>query len=378
VGFGLAALLVLGHLSRHPDSSAMLLLAYWSLNIPMIGRELGALACEYPQHRNVVLRLLEPLGALENRDQEKPVEFTVARPEKQEGIAFGMEGVEVMVGGHRVLQNVNAQIPAGSHVAIIGPSGAGKSSFVGLLLGWRTPTAGVLTVDNDPLSPTVVDNLRRQTAWVDPTVQLWNRSLLENLRYGATGDLTRPVGQAVDEAGLSSVLEKLPDGLQTGLGDSGALVSGGEGQRVRLCRAFLRPGVRLAILDEPFRGLDPESRKSLLGSARETWRNATILFVTHDVADTVSFDRVLVMEGGTIVEDGVPEVLAQSPESRYAQLLRSEIELKHELLHGQQWRRFEMQNGVLSEEALGPKVFPQDGPSAPLQEAVPARREMIA
>jgi ABC-type bacteriocin/lantibiotic exporter with double-glycine peptidase domain len=377
-GFGLAALLVLGHISRHPDSPAILLLAYWSLNIPMIGRELGALACEYPQYRNVVLRQLEPLGALENRGSQKPVEFTVTPPEAQGGIALGMEGVEVMVGGHLVLQNINAQIPAGSHVAIIGPSGAGKSSFVGLMLGWRTPTAGALTVDQEPLSHAVVDNLRRQAAWVEPGVQLWNRSLIENLRYGATGDLTRPLGQAVDEAGLTSVLDKLPDGLQTGLGDSGALVSGGEGQRVRLCRAFLRPGARLAILDEPFRGLDPRSRKRLLDSARETWRHATVLFVTHDVADTISFDRVLVMERGTIVEDGVPEVLAKSPESRYAQMLRGEIDLKHELLHGQEWRRFEMQNGLLSEEALRSTAFTEDGTSAALHEAIPARREMIA
>jgi ABC-type bacteriocin/lantibiotic exporter with double-glycine peptidase domain len=377
-GFGLAALLVLGHISRHPDSPAMLLLAYWSLNIPMIGRELGALACEYPQYRNVVLRLLEPLGALENWDNEKPTECTVARPEEQEGIAFGMEGVAVMVGGHHVLRNINVQIPAGSHIAIIGPSGAGKSSLVGLMLGWRTPTAGALTVDNEPLSGTVTDDLRRQTAWVDPTVQLWNRSLIENLRYGVTGDLARPVGQAVDEAGLTSVLDKLPDGLQTALGDSGALVSGGEGQRVRLCRALLRPDVRLAILDEPFRGLDPGSRKCLLGSVRETWRKATILFITHDVADTVSFDRVLVMDAGTIVEDGVPGVLAKTPGSRYAQLLRGEIELKHELLHGQEWRQFEMQNGVLSEQALRSKVFPEDGTSAPLHGVIPARREMIA
>jgi ABC-type bacteriocin/lantibiotic exporter with double-glycine peptidase domain len=377
-GFGLAALLVLSHISRHPDSPAMLLLAYWSLNIPMIGRELGALVCEYPQYRNVVLRLLEPLGALENWDKEKPTEFNVARLGEQEGTAFAMEDVEVMVGGHHVLRNINLQIRAGSHIAIVGPSGAGKSSLVGLALGWRTPTAGALTVDHEPLSRTVLDNLRRQTAWVDPTVQLWNRSLIENLRYGATGDLTRPVGQAVDEAGLTSVLDKLPDGLQTALGDSGALVSGGEGQRVRLCRALLRPGVRLAILDEPFRGLDPKSRKSLLDSVRETWRSATMLFVTHDVADTVSFDRVLVMEEGTIVEDGVPGVLAESPKSRYAQLLRSEIELKHELLHGQEWRRFEMQNGVLSEEALGSNSFPQEGTSASSHAATPARRERIA
>jgi ABC-type bacteriocin/lantibiotic exporter with double-glycine peptidase domain len=382
-GFGLAALLVLNHVSRHPNSAAMLLLAFWSLNIPTIGRELSSLAGEYPQYRNIVLRLLEPLGALEDSGRTTPTEVAIASSEKQEGVALSMAGIEVTVGGHQVLRSIDLRIPPGSHVAIVGPSGAGKSSFVGLLLGLRTPASGHLTVDNEPLSPSVLNKLRQQTAWVDPTVQLWHRSLIDNLRFGATGSLNMPITSAVDEAGLTSVLDKLPDGLQTGLGDGGLLVSGGEGQRVRLCRAMLRPGTRLAVLDEPFRGLDPSSRKSLLAAARATWGHATVFFVTHDVADTIAFDRVLVMEGGTIVEDGVPAALVKCPQSRYAQLLRCEIDLKRKWLHEEKWRYFEMRNGFLSEDLLRPKVFnadeaPEEDEISVLDQAVPRRREMIA
>src|SRR5207244_4301417 len=84
-------------------------------------------------------------------------------------------------------------------------------------------------------------------------------------------------------------------------GDGGGLLSGGEGQRVRLGRAMLRPGVRLAILDEPFRGLDRERRRELLARARRAWPGATLLCVTHDVGETRAFGRVLVVDGGRVV-----------------------------------------------------------------------------
>ena len=136
--------------------------------------------------------------------------------------------------GHTILTDLDLSIPAGSHVAIVGPSGAGKSSLVGLLLGWHRAASGQVCVDGVPLDGPRLAQLRQETAWVDPTVQLWNRSLLDNLRYGAHGAHAAPLAAVLEQADLRSVLEKLPDGLQTSLGEGGGLVSGGEGQRVRL------------------------------------------------------------------------------------------------------------------------------------------------
>ncbi len=98
----------------------------------------------------------------------------------------------------------------------------------------------------------------------------------------------------IDAAELQRVIERLPNGLETPLGEGGGLVSGGEGQRVRLARALLRSNVRLAILDEPFRGLDSEQRHALLARAREVWRDATLIFISHDIREAMEFDRVLV------------------------------------------------------------------------------------
>lgn len=348
IGYGLAALLTLAHISRHPDSSAVLLVAYWGLNIPGIGRDLAARAATYPLYRSVILRLMEPLCALENQTEQSaaPVEQPVQR-----GAAISMRAVSALAGGHAVIHGISVEIPAGSHVAIVGPSGAGKSSLAGLLLGWRTAASGSVLVDNAALNGSKLEQLRRQIAWIDPTVHLWNRSLVENLRFGSAGELAMALGEGVERADLSVVLERLPDGFESPLGEGGALVSGGEGQRVRVGRALLRPGVRLIIMDEPFRGLDAAARKELLRRARETWQEQTMLFITHDVADTQTFDRVLVMEGGTIVEDGAPAELGKLADSRYSALLHRESALKRYLKHSGAWRRLHIENGCLVEEA---------------------------
>src|SRR5206468_4152164 len=142
--------------------------------------------------------------------------------------------MSVRMAGRTVLDRVSLTIPAGSHVAIVGRSGAGKSTLVGLLLGRHRADSGRVTADGAALAGVALERLRQDTAWVDPSVHLWNRSLLENLRYGSRASDPSEIGGIIGEAQLSRVLEALPEGLQTPLGEGDGLVSGGEGQRVRL------------------------------------------------------------------------------------------------------------------------------------------------
>jgi ATP-binding cassette subfamily B protein len=284
--------------------------------------------------------LLEPLGALEQRTPVAPAQ---RQPEAAASIAF--ENVSVVAAGHQVLRDINLTIAAGSHIAIVGASGAGKSSLVGLLLGWHRAASGGVLVDGIELDESRLDQLRPHIAWVDPAVQLWNRPLLENLRYGNN---SVDVSDAIAAAELASVIHRLPNGLDTPLGEAGGLVSGGEGQRVRLGRALLRPGVRLAILDEPFRGLDFEQRHKLLARSRETWRNATLLAISHDIAEAMSFERVLVVEDGRIIEDGDPRELARNPESRFHAMLAAESAIRDEFWNGAEWRHLSLKNGQLT------------------------------
>jgi ATP-binding cassette subfamily B protein len=205
-------------------------------------------------------------------------------------------------------------------------------------------------VEGRPLDDAHLAWVRQITAWVDPAVQLWNRALLDNLCYGMTDTPASLVTQALAQADLRDVLDRLPDGLQTPLGEGGGFVSGGEGQRVRFGRALARRGVRLVILDEPFRGLDREQRRVLLQRARQVWSTATVLCITHDVGTTQAFDRVLVVEDGRIIEDGTPASLAVCPETRYRALLDAEATVHESLWSSGLWRRLRLVEGRLHEE----------------------------
>ena len=343
-GYAGAAVLLIHNVARRGEPATALLLAYWSLNLPVIGQQIAMAAWQYPALRNVTLRLLEPLGALEESPHANAVEETdSATVHGPMEVVF--ENVTVVASGQKILDEISATIPAGGHVAIVGRSGAGKSSLVGLLLGWHRPAEGRILADGVPLDGNF-DSVRRHTAWVDPAVQLWNRSLYENLRYSSADGLPR-IADVIGAADLRSVLETLPEGLETRLGEGGALLSGGEGQRVRLARAMLREGVRLAILDEPFRGLDCEQRRELLGRARMLWHSSTLLCITHDIAGTQAFDRVLVIDGGRIVEDGSPLELAREPGSRFRSLLDAEAAAQQVLWSGNSWRRVRMHRGTV-------------------------------
>jgi ABC-type bacteriocin/lantibiotic exporter with double-glycine peptidase domain len=357
-GFGLAAWLMLDHISRAGEAGGALLLVYWSLNLPVLGEEIVQVARQYPGYRNVTLRLLEPLGALEDTKASPEAVGDVsdvsvtseleARADRAGGVAIDLANVNVHAAGHTILEGINLKIEPGEHVAIVGISGAGKSSLLGLLLGWHRPAEGSVMVDGAALEGALLDQLRARTAWVDPAVQLWNHSLFSNLCYGNPGAV--PTGDLLEQSNLRQLLEKLPDGLQTDLGESGALVSGGEGQRVRFGRALLKQGVRLALLDEPFRGLDRHQRRELLARARHHWKGITLLCVTHDVGETMGFPRALVIENGRIVEDGNPEDLARQTGSRYRALLEAEESVRERSWSSGDWRHLRMEGGRLMEE----------------------------
>jgi ABC-type bacteriocin/lantibiotic exporter with double-glycine peptidase domain len=357
-GLGMAVLLVWS-VSSHPPAG-LLLLIYWALSLPALGQEIAIVTRQYPVLRNVVLRLLEPLGAPE------PAALTLStsapppsasdegdRGGEVRGVAIRMAGVSVEAAGNSILEAVDLDVAPGEHVAIVGPSGAGKSSLVGLLLGWYRPARGSVEIDARPLIGDWLDRLRRDTAWVDPAVMLWNRSFLDNLRYGADQDGEALLPQILAKAQLREVLDRLPDGLATELGEGGAMVSGGEGQRTRVGRALTRKRARLVILDEPFRGLDLPTRRALLAMARAWWRDATVLWVTHDIAETEQFRRVLVIEGGRIIEDGDPAELGRRPASRYAELVREDREMHEREWSGTKWRRIWIEHGRIREEGAG-------------------------
>jgi ATP-binding cassette subfamily B protein len=342
-GFALSAWLVVSHIGRGGELGGLLLLAYWALTLPAQGRQIALALRQYPAERNRVLRLLEPLGAPEEHHEAG----VTSANEGAADVAF--EDVAVVAGGHRILEEVSLRIAPGGHVAIVGRSGAGKSSLLGLLLGWHKPARGRVLVDGEPLIGARLDALRERSLWLDPAVQIFHRSLYDNLRYGAAAGDAPSLATVLSRADLQEVVERLPDGLQTALGEGGGLLSGGEGQRVRLGRALVREHPRLVILDEPFRALDRQRRRELMASARGWWKDATLLCVTHDVEETETFERVLVIDDGRVVEDGSPSDLLAQPGSRYRALHDADEQVRRSLWEGAPWRRLRLEGGRLRE-----------------------------
>ena len=354
LSYALAAWLVASAMQTNDSRNAagLMLLIYWALALPDTGRALAAVAWQWPAVRNNLLRLLEPLGAPEEERSDAAPGTTAA------AAAIEMRGVSLAIAGHAILHDLDLHIAPGEHVGIVGPSGAGKSSLVGLLLGWHRPTGGTLLVDGAPLDASRVDALRQRTAWVDPQVQLWNQPLADNLAYGLADGTPLDAARAIEQANLGGVIESLPEGLQSSVGEGGALLSGGEGQRVRMGRALARTTARLAILDEPARGLDRPMRTEFTRRARDAWRDATLLCITHDIAGTREFPRVLVIENGRLVEDGSPaELYARPGGSRYRELCDRDEEIRTRLTQATSWRRFRMDRGRLhsEEEAVEPR-----------------------
>lgn len=362
LGTGMAVLMV--HSVASHSKAGLLLLVYWALSLPALGQSIALISRQYPVLRNVVARLLEPLDTPEAEEVQEAQAAKGAGAQAaadkasreaavdEKAVTIHMQGVSVKAAGNLVLDEVELAIKGGEHIAVVGASGAGKSSLVGLLLGWYRPAQGQVLVDGRPLVGEWLSKLRRETAWVDPAVALWNRSFLDNLRYGASEEGELPLAQILDKAKLRQVLEHLPDGLATELGEGGGMVSGGEGQRTRVGRALARRRARLVILDEPFRGLDIETRRQLMAMARQWWKDATLMLVTHDIAETESFDRVLVIDSGKIAEDGNPKKLLENPRSHYATWVQSDRELRAAEWSGDNWRRVWLSAGRVREEEI--------------------------
>ncbi|MCG8461823.1 MAG: ABC transporter ATP-binding protein/permease [Holophagales bacterium] len=347
VGLTLAVAMVLVHTGRHGVDGGVLLLAYWALALPELGAAFALGARQLPDFRALTARIAEPIRAPEEATEAVPGRRFGKAPagDGRRGVAIRFDGVSVVAAGHTLLRDVEGSVGAGERIAVLGVSGAGKSTLLALLLGWHSPAGGRVLIDGAELDAEVLARLRQRTAWVDPAVTLWNRSLFANLRYGDLGEgaAIRPVCRA---AQLRAVIAGLPSGLATLVGEGGGRLAGGEGQRVRFGRALTRRQADLVVLDEPFRGLERARRESLLRQAFEWWQGATLFCATHDLGLAHLFDRVAVIHGGELVELDTPEALSARPDSRFSELREGEVR-RTGLWRAEGWRRLRMDAGEL-------------------------------
>jgi ATP-binding cassette subfamily C protein CydD len=200
------------------------------------------------------------------------------------------------------LRDVSLVIRPGERVALIGPSGAGKSTLLGLVLGFVAPTSGRVLVGGVDLSTADLDAWRRQIAWVPQRAHLFATSLADNIRLGMPDATDEQVRIALKAAVLDDVVDALPDGLVTVLGERGHGLSSGQRQRLALARAFLRDAPIL-LLDEPTARLDAASESAVLAATRRLVTGRTALLVAHRPALLAEADRVIRVEGGRVTAD---------------------------------------------------------------------------
>ena len=232
------------------------------------------------------------------------------------------------------LRDVTLSIPAGRVTALVGSSGAGKSTLADLVLLLATAEQGELVVDGEPLVAERRDAWRASVGYVPQETHLFHDTIRENVRWVAPNASDAEVLDALRMAGASTLLARLPNGLDTKIGDRGTLLSGGERQRLALARALLRRP-RLLVLDEATSALDPESERAIRQTIASLTPAVTVLTITHRLTTARQADHVVVLDQGAVVAEGPWETLLAGEDSRLARLWTAQLGLDDELVpHG--------------------------------------------
>jgi ATP-binding cassette subfamily B protein len=220
--------------------------------------------------------------------------------------------------GQSVLEDLSAEVRPGEMVAFIGPSGTGKSTLLSLMLRFYDPTEGRLCLDGVDFRTLSLGELRAHMALVGQDSLMLPASVAANIAYGRPGASRREIAEAAAMAGAAAFIEELPEGYDTILAEGGQNLSGGQRQRIAIARALLTKAPFL-ILDEPTSALDPQHERHLVETLVALKGARTIVLVTHRLESVVPCDRIFVMDGGRIVEEGThAELLARG--GRYARM----------------------------------------------------------
>ncbi len=266
-------------------------------------RDLAVALVDVTQH---FARLTEAVATLLQPHELK--DHPEASPLEKRGASINFANVSFRYpNGAHVFDTFNLQIPAGQRVGLVGRSGGGKSTVFALLQRFYDVQHGSVAIDGQDISRVTQHSLREAISVVPQDISMFHRSIMENIRYGRPGATDEEVlGAAV--AARCDFIDHLPEGMNTIVGDRGVKLSGGQRQRVAIARAFLKDAPIL-LLDEATAALDTESEEAIRAALARLMRGRTVIAIAHRLATLRNFDRVVMLQGGQILEDGPPDVL---------------------------------------------------------------------
>jgi len=249
-------------------------------------------------------------------ESRHPHELDAKGDVRLEGVRFGHEG------DRHVLDGLDLHVAPGESLALVGATGSGKSTVAGLLARLYDPEEGRVLLDGHDLRDLRLSDVRRVVALVFEETFLFSESVRENIRVGRPDANDQDVRRAAELAGATAFIEELPDGYETILGERGFSLSGGQRQRVAIARAIVADPAVL-VLDDATSAVDATKEHEIRAALAEVMHGRTTLVIAHRPATIAIADRVAVLEGGRIVEEGThAELLARSP--RYRALLALE------------------------------------------------------
>jgi len=224
------------------------------------------------------------------------------------GGKFDFEDLYFSYTQEHAVRNVNLQVEAGESIAIVGESGAGKSTLVNLIIGLQKPSSGRILLDGQDMTTLDLRTYRRHIAVVPQNTLLFSGSIRENITYGLSNISDDHLDQVLEMANAKEFIDRLPEGVNTLVGEHGNRLSGGQRQRIAIARALIRDP-KIIILDEATSALDSISEHQVQVAIKEPIKGRTTFIVSHRLSTIRNADRIIVMKNGECVEVGTYQEL---------------------------------------------------------------------
>ncbi|QLG72958.1 hypothetical protein HG535_0E00420 [Zygotorulaspora mrakii] len=221
----------------------------------------------------------------------------------------------------KILRNASFVLPGGLKTAIVGPSGSGKSTILKLVFRFYDPEQGRILINGTDIREYDIDSLRRVMGVVPQDTPLFNDTIWENVRFGRIDATDKEVTEAIEKAQLSGLMHKLPAGSNTIVGERGLMISGGEKQRLAIARVLLK-NADIMFFDEATSALDTHTEQSLLKTIRNNFdkNSKTSIYIAHRLRTIADADKIIVLEDGSVKEEGKHSELLGKPDSLYREL----------------------------------------------------------